>query len=276
MIDPKLLPFFLHSDRFMHRAVDISVGSLSPTINWTTLKTQEFLLPPKDQQAKLAELLWAADAAVESEINAIELLHIQKKSLFKTMHLARRDGEIKLRQGCSRTTSGGTPPRDRQDFYNGEIDWVKTKELKDRVIYFTEEKITHEGLKQSSAKLLPKNTILLAMYGATVGKLGILGKEMTCNQASCAIIPDEKVFDTWFLFYYLFSIRQRLITLAVGSAQPNISATIIKNLKMPALPLNDQRKIANKLRSIDEIIEKTEEKLSITHNLLKSIINQIF
>jgi type I restriction enzyme S subunit len=65
VIDPKLFPFFLHSDYFMDRAIDISVGSLSPTINWGTLKTQEFLLPPKDQQAKLAELLWAADEAVE-------------------------------------------------------------------------------------------------------------------------------------------------------------------------------------------------------------------
>ena len=63
VIEPKLFPFFLHSDLFMHRAVDISVGSLSPTINWGTLKHQEFLLPPKDQQAKLAELLWAMDTA---------------------------------------------------------------------------------------------------------------------------------------------------------------------------------------------------------------------
>lgn len=66
VIDPKLFPFFLHSDTFMHRAVDISVGSLSPTINWGTLKKQEFLLPPKNQQAKLAELLWAADGTVEN------------------------------------------------------------------------------------------------------------------------------------------------------------------------------------------------------------------
>ena len=275
-IDPKLFPFFLHSDQFMHRAVDISVGGLSPTINWTKLKKEEFLLPPKDQQAKLAELLWTADSLLKSEIRSIDCLHLQKRAIFKTMHLARRASEIKLVAGCSRTTSGGTPSRSRPEFYDGEIDWVKTKELNDRVIFFTEEKITEQGLKESSAKLLPENTILLAMYGATVGKLGILGREMTCNQASCAIIPNEKIFDTWFLFYYLISIRQRLIALAAGSAQPNISATIIKNLKVPLLPLEEQRKIAAKLRSVDRVIEESEEKLSITHMLLKTLINQIF
>ncbi len=72
IIEPKLFPFFLHSDLFMHRAVDISVGSLSPTINWGTLKKQEFLFPPKDKQSQLAKLLWAMDEAIEKELEVLE------------------------------------------------------------------------------------------------------------------------------------------------------------------------------------------------------------
>ena len=83
VIDPKLFPFFLHSDAFMHRAIDISVGSLSPTINWGTLKHQEFLLPPKDQQAKLAELLWAMDEVVEKELRLKEVLKSTRQNLFE-------------------------------------------------------------------------------------------------------------------------------------------------------------------------------------------------
>ncbi len=93
VIDPKLFPFFLHSDAFMHRAIDISVGSLSPTINWGTLKHQEFLLPPKDQQAKLAELLWAMDEVVEKELRLKEVLKSTRQNLFEN-RVNYADGEL--------------------------------------------------------------------------------------------------------------------------------------------------------------------------------------
>ena len=93
VIDPKLFPFFLHSDAFMHRAIDISVGSLSPTINWGTLKNQEFLLPPKDQQAKLAELLWAMDEVVEKELRLKEVLKSTRQNLFEN-RVNYADGEL--------------------------------------------------------------------------------------------------------------------------------------------------------------------------------------
>ena len=93
VIDPKLFPFFLHSDAFMHRAIDISVGSLSPTINWGKLKHQEFLLPPKDQQAKLAELLWAMDEVVEKELRLKEVLKSTRQNLFEN-RVNYADGEL--------------------------------------------------------------------------------------------------------------------------------------------------------------------------------------
>lgn len=277
VIDPKLFPFFLHSDQFMHRAVDISVGGLSPTINWGDLKHQEFLLPPKDQQAQLAELLWAIDEVIEREKDILNKLEVQKHTLFNEIHKLRNNSFILLKNLCKTISSGGTPSRLHEDeYYGGEINWVKTKELNDGIIYETEEKITSIGLKNSSAKLYPTNTILLAMYGVTVGKIGITNSDMSCNQACCALIVDDRKIDNWFLFYYLIALRKRLIDLSVGSAQPNISLGIIKNLKIPNIPKNEQIYYSFKLRQLDELQNILSAKIQSSQSLQKSLINQVF
>lgn len=128
------------------------------------------------------------------------------------------------------TTSGGTPSRSNAEYFsNGNIRWVKSKELNSTYIFETEEMITEDALKNSSAKLIPANSILIAMYGATVGEFGILGNEATCNQAICALIPNEN-----YPFTYLFLLtkfnKENLLNLAGGSAQQNISQLLIKDL----------------------------------------------
>lgn len=277
VIDPKLFPFFLHSDQFMHRMVDISVGGLSPTINWGDLKHQEFLLPPKPEQACLAELLWAMDEVIEKEREVELKLNVNKRTLFNELHRLRFNSYNLLEDLCLKISSGGTPDRQKEsDYFNGTIPWVKTKELNDWIVSETEEYITDIGLKNSSAKLYPANTILLAMYGVTVGKIGMIDKEMTCNQACCAIIVDQKKIDNWFLFYYLTALRDRLIALSVGSAQPNISSGIIKKLKIPSLSTEEQKSFTSKLLNIDHSLKKLAFKIESTKTLQKSLINQIF
>lgn len=157
---------------------------------------------------------------------------------------------------CSKITSGGTPSRTKPEFYeNGIINWVKTKELNNYYIYDTEEKITEEALKKSSAKLLPTNTILLAMYGATVGELGILSKEMACNQACCALITNPKICDYRYLFYLLGFHKEEIINLATGAAQQNISAKIIRGLTFRFPDIDQQKEIADILNTLDKKIE---------------------
>ena len=157
---------------------------------------------------------------------------------------------------CSKITSGGTPSRTKPEFYeNGIINWVKTKELNNYYIYDTEEKITEEALKKSSAKLLPTNTILLAMYGATVGELGILSKEMACNQACCALITNPKICDYRYLFYLLAFHKEEIINLATGAAQQNISAKIIRGLTFRFPDIDQQKEIADILNTLDKKIE---------------------
>ena len=112
------------------------------------------------------------------------------------------DWEVKnVEDFCMKITSGGTPLRNNKEYWeNGTIPWLKTQELNDATIYAAEEKITQLGANNSSAKLFPKNTILMAMYGATVGKLGLLKIEATTNQAFCAMIVNKDVADYKYLF----------------------------------------------------------------------------
>ena len=142
----------------------------------------------------------------------------------------------------AKTSSGGTPSRGRSDFYGGSIPWVKSGELGDRVVYETSERITVIGLNSSSAKIFPKGTLCIALYGATVGKLGILGMDAATNQAVCGIFLPESM-DVWYLFRYLESKRRDLIEMGKGGAQPNISQEIVRQTKIPIPPLPEQRRI---------------------------------
>lgn len=143
----------------------------------------------------------------------------------------------------AKTTSGGTPRRDRPQFYGGNIPWVKSGELGDSVVYETEETITEEAIKSSNAKIFPKGTLCIALYGATVGKLGILGIDAATNQAVCAIFPPEGL-DTKYLYRFFESKRRELVEQGKGGAQANISQGIIRDTVIP-LPatFEEQRRI---------------------------------
>jgi type I restriction enzyme, S subunit len=142
----------------------------------------------------------------------------------------------------AKTSSGGTPKRGVAAYYGGDIPWVKSGELGDSTVYETQEKISKAGLDNSSAKLFPKGTLCVALYGATVGKLGILGMDAATNQAVCGIfLPDE--IDTRFAYRFLESKRRELIEMGKGGAQSNISQEIIRDLQFPFPEPDEQRRI---------------------------------
>ncbi|MFN8672544.1 MAG: restriction endonuclease subunit S [Candidatus Sericytochromatia bacterium] len=197
--------------------------------------------------------------------------------------------EIKLPDGwewkklgeIAKTTSGGTPSRGNRAFWeNGNIPWLKSGELTDGFVFKSEEFITEEALKNSSAKLFTKDTLLLALYGATAGKLGILDFDATTNQAICAIKNEYKLFDNFFLFYYLLSKRKQIIKDSFGGAQPNISQDYVKNLLIPLPTLPEQKRIVAKLdilfEKIDKSIKLLEENIEYTNKLMASVLNDVF
>lgn len=147
------------------------------------------------------------------------------------------------------TTSGGTPSRQNKDFYIGNIPWVKSGELDKGIIYDSEEHISEEAIKKSSAKIFPKGTLLFALYGATIGKMATLGVDAATNQAICGIYKNE-VFNSEYLYNFLFSQKNFLIQQGIGGAQPNISQTILKKLNIPIAPLVEQKAIVKKIEEL--------------------------
>ncbi|MDA0195862.1 MAG: restriction endonuclease subunit S [Bacteroidetes bacterium] len=136
-------------------------------------------------------------------------------------------------------TSGGTPSRRKLSYYNGDIPWVKSGELNYNTILETEEHITAEALEDSSAKLVPKNSLLIALYGATVGRLAYLGIEAATNQAVAAIRTFAS-FPNRYLYYFLYHNKERILRERVGGAQPNISQAILNNINLPSARLLHQ------------------------------------
>jgi type I restriction enzyme S subunit len=156
--------------------------------------------------------------------------------------------EVELGEICF-TTSGGTPSRNNIEFYQGSIPWVKSGELDKGIIYDTEEHISEDAVKNSSAKIFPEGTLLIALYGATIGKLAFLGVAASTNQAICGIYKSEAI-NSKYLFNFLLNRKQKLISQGTGGAQPNISQTILKKLEIPLAPLPIQRAIVSKIEAL--------------------------
>ena len=177
-----------------------------------------------------------------------------KETRFKQTEigLIPEDWEVVTISKIAETSSGGTPSRSINRYYNGNIRWITTSELKDSRIYDSIEHITEEAVQNSSAKKFPKGTVLMAMYGATIGKLGILEVCSTTNQACCAIICRD--IKNIYLFYYLFFIRKEIILQGCGAGQPNISQNIVKNINIGLPKEIEQKKIASALTSIDNLL----------------------
>ena len=175
--------------------------------------------------------------------------------------------------------SGATPKSDNTDYYeNATISWVITGDLNDGVLNGTSKLVNEMALAvNSSLKLYPKRTLLIAMYGATIGKICLINFQGCTNQACCAI-ADSPYFDNRFAFYWFLASRKHIINLSKGGGQPNISQEIIKSLKLPSPSLSEQKFIIsyldNKTQQIDTLIEKKQKQIELLKEQRTAIINQ--
>lgn len=165
---------------------------------------------------------------------------------------------------CTRVCSGGTPKSNVEEYYNGDIPWLNTKEVDFNRIYETERSISQLGFDNSSAKWVEPDTIVVAMYGATAGKIGIIKNRMTTNQACCNLTINPLLADYNYVYFFLKTKYDYMLSLANGGAQQNLNAGIIKQLEIPLPELETQKRIARILSSLDDKIElnrKTNQNL---------------
>ena len=158
--------------------------------------------------------------------------------------------------------AGATPAKGNAAYYGGNILWLRTGELNDGIVYDTEIKVTQKALTECSLRINKIGDVLIAMYGATIGKVAIVGKELTTNQACCACTPFG--IYNWFLFYFLMGSKEDFVKKGEGGAQPNISREKLIHHLMPLPPLAEQRRIVEKTRDVLQYIKQYE-------NLQKSL-----
>ncbi len=222
-------------------------GASVPTLNRNVLDTLPVSAPDVETQSKIATTLSNYDDLIENNRRRIQLLERSLHLLYKEwfVHLRFPSHEHnKIIDGIPegwqtgtvadfyKTSSGGTPSRKRPEFFTGEINWVKTQELNEGFIFSSDEKITEEAVKCSSAKVFPEETVLVAMYGATIGQTAILAVPAATNQACCGIIQNHPNAHYIHAFLFFRENKQGLTNLSQGSAQNNISQEIIKTYPM--------------------------------------------
>ena len=169
----------------------------------------------------------------------------------------------KATHGFRRIGSGTTPKSDDPDYYDGDVSWVTTSELREAIIVETVKKVTATAMREyPTLRMYPEGTLLFAMYGATIGRLGILGIAATVNQA-CAALAEPLHLATWFVYYWLQMRRPILIVFSAGGGQPNLSQDDLRQLRIPAPPLDEQRAIVTFLdhetAKIDVLIAKVRQ-----------------
>lgn len=173
--------------------------------------------------------------------------------------------------------SGTTPKRGTSGYYGGEIPWVKSGELNSDIITDTEEKITQLAMEKHSAlKTIPKGSLLVAMYGATVGQVAFLDIEATSNQAVCHIVPNVNIINPRYMFHILKSLKQHWLSRRVGGGQPNISMKIVKETEISLPPLNEQKRIASILDKIGNINRDSDDLELIYSKLIFSKFMDMF
>lgn len=179
----------------------------------------------------------------------------------KNAKVAKADWKtVKLGEVCNRVCSGGTPRSSNSQFYdNGTIPWLNTKEIHSNRIWGTEKKITEEGLRNSSAKWISENAVIVAMYGATAGNVAQTRIPLTTNQACCNLEINSNLAFSDYIFYSLLNSYDRLTLLANGAAQQNLNAQTIKEFEISLPPLPTQRKIAAVLCALDDKIENNRK-----------------
>jgi type I restriction enzyme S subunit len=187
--------------------------------------------------------------------------------------------EVTIESICKKVVSGGTPLTSKKEYYlNGNIPWLKTKEVNQRRIYSTENLITQLGLENSSARLIPVNSVTVAMYGdgQTAGRVGLTMVPLATNQACCNLIVDENIADAEFVFYNLLGSYDELVARKTGSGQQNLNAQLIKafNFSLPALP--EQKAIAAVLSSLDDKIDLLHRQNQTLEAMAETLFRQWF
>jgi restriction endonuclease S subunit len=281
MVLPEFLPFLMMSDKFMNRAVEISVGSLSPTINWTTLKLEEFDLPPLDQQRRIAEILWAVD---EQEHTLLHLMGALEQTKAATVaefitRAQRANHVISLVNGCHRVTDGTHQP---PEFTDGGVPFFLVKTISSGRVDWSHTKfVSQHTYNELTRRVRPKRgDILYTAVGATYGIALLVDFDapFVFQRHIAHIIPNPDVIDSAYLSLFLNSPhgKRQSDRAAIGSAQPTVTLKSLAAFHVPCPPVTQQRGLASKAKDLDTTSAQAAKALDDLRSVRQCILKGFF
>ncbi len=267
---PQILELFLKSEIGLKQIKSLTSGSVRDSLKYSALERIEINIPRLEDQRKILENFSKLSVLISKREQQLYTLESLAKSRFIEMFGEKDFPKIKIGNEFL-TTSGGTPSSKNESYYkDGTIPWLTSGEVNKGIISVVERNITKLGLENSTAKIIPANCVVVAMYGATAGKVGLLRIKASTNQAVCAILPNEE-YNPIYLYYAISQKEKWMISQTHGGAQPNISQNIIKNMEILKPPISLQNEYANTLQQLDKSkfrIKKSLEKLELTYKAL--------
>jgi type I restriction enzyme S subunit len=253
--DPRFLYYLVSEPGFTAYLVAYEQGANYPAVNPEIIGGKRIEFPPLQTQRRIASILSAYDDLIENNLRRIKLL---EEKAFAGYKLLVKSEKFKLEELFD-TSSGGTPSRTNAEYFTGEINWFKSKELADSILLESEEKITEQAVDKSSAKLFPAGSVIMAMYGATIGKLGLLSQPSTTNQACCAIIQKDEIASNYYILNWLIENREYVLSFRMGAAQENISQQVIRNLLVSIPKVRDLKIFNQEMKPIYQLIKNLHQ-----------------
>ncbi|MBE2893918.1 restriction endonuclease subunit S [Spirabiliibacterium falconis] len=303
VVFPKFLAYVFDSNNYRNQIRARVKGVKVFSITQAFLKNTFVWLPPLTEQTAIADYLDTKldeiDTLIDKQQILLEKLAEQRSAIITQAVTKGLNpnapmkasgvewlGDVpehweswKITHSINLIGSGTTPKSDNEEYYNGNILWVTTSELRENVIFDTKQKVTTSAIKDYSAlKIYPKNSVAIAMYGATIGRLGILGKNATFNQA-CCVFENSETLHYKFLFYWLWYRRPILVSLSNGGGQPNLSQDDLRKLKLPLPNYEEQTAIADYLdqetAKIDRLCETVNQTIGRLKEYRSALITQV-
>ena len=284
--DLQFLCYILGSEYIIKQYKKLAAGSTVNNLNKDLVSSVIINIPQLKEQEKIAKFITTVDKKIENLKNTITSLENQKKGLLQQIFSQKlrfkdKNGnnypiweKKKLGDICT-IIGGGTPDSSNDEYWNGNINWFTPSEIgKTKFISESIRKITEKGLKNSSAKLLPKGTILLSSR-ATIGEKSILLSSATTNQGFQSLVINKLAFNE-FIFYYLDILKNSMIKYSSGSTFLEISKTQIKNINIILPCLEEQTKIADFLSAFDRKLDNQKAQLEHWQQIKKGLLQQMF
>ena len=256
VIDKDFFPLFIASDYFFDEAIRISVGSLSPTVNWKDLRQIEFDLPPIEEQRRLAEVLWAINRTIEAYKELIsatdELVKSQFIEMFGNPLTNERGWEYRLLPEVTKFVLGSTPKSSEPEYWDGDIKWITPAELQNDSFEVTDtaRHITQKGVEAAGLKSFPAGTVIFSTR-APIGKTAIAGCEMYCNQGFKNFVCESKI-NPVYLFSLLRIYKDYFINLGTGTTFKELSKSRLEKISISVPPIESQNEYERFYRQSDK------------------------